>query len=205
MAFLTDDDRSRIEAAIAKAEARSSGELVAVVARAASSYRTVAILWPALLTLIMPAILLTVRPATTAWHLYLAQTILFVGLGAVVHVPAVRLALVPRTVKRHAARKLARLQFIEQGLHLTTGRTGVLIFVSIAEHHVEILADAGIDQVVAPGTWDRAVATFVGQVRAGNVATGFLTIIEQIGDRLAQHFPRAENDVNERPNHLVEI
>ena len=80
----------------------------------------------------------------------------------------------PTAVKRRRAGRLAREQFFAQGLHLTRARTGVLIFVSVAEHYVEIIADQGIDALVPPGTWDKAVADFVGQVRAGHIAEGFL-------------------------------
>jgi len=205
MAFLTDEDRQKIARAIAEAERRTSGELVTVVAQAASGYRHIAILWPALLALLLPAILLTVRPETTAWRLYLVQAALFFVLALIAHLPAVRLMLVPGSVKRQRASRLARQQFIEQGLHLTRARTGVLIFVSVAEHYVEIIADQGIDAVVLPGTWDKAVADFVERLRAGKIAEGFLAAIAQVGDQLAEHFPRPAGDVDELPNRLVEI
>jgi putative membrane protein len=205
MAFLTDEDRQKIARAIAEEERRTSGELVTAVAEAAGNYRHIAILWPALLALLLPAILLTVRPGTDAWTLYLVQAALFFALALIAHLPAVRLMLVPGSVKRRRASRLARQQFFEQGLHLTRARTGVLIFVSVAEHHVEIIADEGINAVVPPGTWDKAVADFVERLRAGKIAEGFLAAIAQVGDQLAEHFPRPAGDVDELPNRLVEI
>jgi putative membrane protein len=90
-------------------------------------------------------------------------------------------------------------------LHLTQARTGVLISVSVAEHYVEIIADEGSNALVPPGTWDKAVADFVERVRAGRTTEGFLVIIEMVGTRLAEHFPRPANDRDELPNRLVEI
>ena len=81
----------------------------------------------------------------------------------------------------------------------------MLIFVSVAEHYVEIIADQGIDALVPPGTWDRAVAEFVEQVRAGRIGEGFLAAIAAVGERLAEHFPRAAGDIDELPNRLIEI
>jgi putative membrane protein len=205
MAFLTDEDRRKIAAAIAEAERKTSGELVTVVARAADDYRYLPILWPAIAALLLPAIVLTLRPETGAWPLYLAQATLFVVLALIAHVAPVRLALVPGCVKRQRASRLAREQFFERGLHLTRARIGVLIFVSIAEHHVEIIADQGINALVPPGTWDKAVADFVERVRAGRVTEGFLAAIGLVGDRLAEHFPRPAGDVDELPNRLIEI
>jgi putative membrane protein len=204
MPFLTDADRHRIASAIAAVERRSSGELVAVVAQSAGDYRRIPLLWPALAALLLPAILLTVEPGMTAWTLYLAQAATFLVLALLVQLP-LGTVLVPDWIKRRRASRLAREQFFERGLHLTRARTGVLIFVSVAEHYVEILADAGINALVPPGTWDEAVADFVERVRAGRVAEGFLAAIEVIGGRLAEHFPRGPDDPDELPNHLIEI
>jgi putative membrane protein len=205
LAFLTDRDRAEIAAAIAAAERRTRGELVAVVAAAADDYRYVALLWPALAALLLPALLLTAAPAIDAWLVYLAQTGLFVLLCLLAQLSRLRLALVPAATKRQRAGRLAREQFVAQGLHLTRERIGVLIFVSIAEHHVEIIADRGIAAVVPDETWGEAVAGFIERVRAGRVADGFLAMIAVIGDRLAEHFPSTAEDRDELPNRLVEI
>jgi putative membrane protein len=205
MAFLTDQDRQKIASAIAETERTTSGELVAVVAQAASDYRHVTLLGPALTALLLPTILLTIEPAMSAWTLYLAQVATFIVLALLAHLPPVRMALVPETMKRRRASRLAREQFFEQRLHLTRGRTGVLIFVSVAEHYVEIIADEGINALVQPSTWDHAVADFVERVRAGRIAEGFLAVVEAVGTRLREHFPRAADDRDELPNRLIEI
>ena len=141
----------------------------------------------------------------SAWTLYLAQAATFVVLALLAHLPPVRMALVPDSMKRRRASRLAREQFFEQRLHLTQAQTGVLIFVSVAEHYVEIIADEGINALVPPGTWDKAVADFVERVRAGRIAEGFLAVVEVVGTRLAEHFPRPANDRDELPNRLIEI
>ncbi|HEX3209013.1 MAG TPA: TPM domain-containing protein [Geminicoccaceae bacterium] len=205
MAFLTDQDRQQITAAIVAAERRTSGELVTVIAEAADDYRYIPLLWPALAALMLPAVVLAVWPQTGAFRLYLVQAATFFALSLVAHLPQVHLALVPASVKRRRASRLAREQFFERGLHLTRGRTGVLIFVAVAERHVEIIADAGIHALVPPGTWDQAVAEFVERVRRGRIAEGFITAIGQVGDRLAEHFPRPADDTDELPNRLIEI
>ena len=205
MAFLTDQDRQKIASAIRAMERRTSGEIVAVVAQAADDYRYIPLLWPALAALLLPAMLLTVWPAHECLaalpypgrRLRCACSPCPPAGGA--HGPGAR------SIKRRRAGRLAREQFFEQRLHLTRARTGVLIFVSVAEHCVEIIADEGINALVPPGTWDKAVADFVERVRAGRIAEGFLAVIEMVGTRLAEHFPRADNDRDELPNRLIEI
>jgi putative membrane protein len=178
---------------------------VAVVAPAADDYRYVPLLWPALVALLLPAMLLTIAPGMAVWTLYSAQATAFFVLALLLHLLPVRMALVPASMKRRRAGQLAREQFYEQQLHLTGARTGVLLFVSVAEHYVEIIADEGINARVPPGTWDKAVADFVGQVRAGRVTEGFLAMVDAVGMRLAEHFPRAGDDRDELPNRTREL
>jgi putative membrane protein len=205
MAFLTDQDRLKITDAITETERRTSGELVAVVAPTADDYRYVPLLWPALVALLLPAILLAIASDMAVWTLYFAQATAFFVLALLLHLLPVRMALVPDSLKRRRASQLAREQFVEQRLHLTRARTGVLIFVAVAEHYVEIIADEGINALVPPGTWDKAVADFVEQVRAGRVTEGFLAVVEVIGTRLAEHFPPAADDRDELPNQGREL
>ena len=205
MAFLTEQDQEKIANAITETERRTSGELVAVIAPTADDYRYVPLLWPALVALLLPALLLTIAPGMTVWTLYLAQAAAFFVLALLLHLLPVRMALVPDSLKRRRASQLAREQFFEQRLQMTRARTGVLIFVAVAEHYVEIIADEGINALVPPGTWDKAVADFVEQVRAGRVTEGFLAVVEVVGTRLAEHFPRPDDDRDELPNRGREL
>ena len=102
------------------------------------------------------------------------------------------------------ASSLARRQFLEQGLHHTAGETGVLIFVSEAEHYVEILADRGIDEHVGHERWQAIVDAFTARVKAGETVEGFIECVDACGALLALHVP-ATHERNELPNHLVMI
>ena len=79
-------------------------------------------------------------------------------------------------------------------------RTGVLLFVSAAEHYVEIIADKGINDVVADDAWQDIVQNFVQHVKQQQVTDGFLTAIAACGELLADHFPATDKDINELPN-----
>lgn len=205
MAFVTDSDRDRIAEAIRAVERRTSGELVAVIAAESDSYYYIPTLWAALIAIVLSgaAELLDLLPQT---GLYLtAELALFVVLALAFRWTPLKMRLVPPSVKRSRAAVLARAQFVEQGLHLTRDHTGVLIFVSVAEHYVEVMADKGINDRVDAAVWQGAVDAFVMRVKAGQVADGFLEAIERCGAVLTEHFPRAEGDVDELPNRLIEI
>ena len=87
----------------------------------------------------------------------------------------------------------------------THGRTGVLIYLSLAEHRAEIVADEAIASQVAPEVWGEAMATLISAIRSGHAAQGLIGAVEQVGAVLAAHFPRAEDDINELPDRLIEV
>jgi putative membrane protein len=112
---------------------------------------------------------------------------------------------IPRALRHRRAHRLALEQFYSHNLHQTRERTGVLLFVSVAERYVEIIADKGIDEVVNKDAWRAIVDAFIGQVRAGRVGDGFVEAVDACGALLAGHFPADGAVVNELSDHLVEI
>ena len=202
MVLIADHDMQRIADAISAAERKTSGEIVAVVTPQSSSYLYAPVLWAAVMALTVPwpLIKLTWWPAT--W-IYLAQLATFLVLLGALFPKPIRRHLVPKSLKTSLARRRAREQFLVQNLHTTRGRTGVLIFVSVAERHAEILADAAIDARVPAGTWQGIVDTLTAEIGAGRPADGFIAAVTEIGQHLSRHFPPGSGDANELPNHLI--
>ena len=201
MALISDDDKARIAEAIAAAERNTSGEIVAVIAAESGSYLHVPFLWAALVALAVPwpFVFWTWWPIQ---HIYLLQLAVFAALVVILMYPPLRLALVPRSVKHARAHRRAVEQFLAQNLHTTRGRTGVLIFVSVAERFAEILADAAIHQKVPEDTWQGIVDDLTDHIGRGQAGEGFVRAIDAVGEHLAQHFPPGRS----RPplsNHLI--
>lgn len=192
----------RISAAIAEAERNTSGEIVAVLADQSSRYQHIPFMWAALLALVVPWPLIhfTWMPVQ---QIFLIQLLVFFGLLAIAWHPRVRLSLVPKAISNANTRRRASEQFLAQNLHTTAGRTGVLIFVSLAEKRVEIIADHGIDALVPKGTWQKIVDELTAEIGAGRAVEGFERAIKKIGDLLAAHFPPGQRDPNELPDHLI--
>ncbi|HVU41278.1 MAG TPA: TPM domain-containing protein [Xanthobacteraceae bacterium] len=199
---ISERDRTRIRDAVAAAEANTSGEIFPVVAEASDDYRLVPILWATIIALIvpLPLIFLTLWPASL---IFLVQLAAFVVLAVVFSLDAIRPLLLPQSVKREAARALAIRQFMAHGLHTTELRTGVLIFVSLAERHAEIIADEGIARQVDPMVWQNVMERLTSAIRAGRLADGLVAAIGEAGTVLAQHFPPRSGDRNELPDDLV--
>src|SRR5262249_45101718 len=114
-----------------------------------------------------------------------------------------RLAPVSNRVKKERAHRRAVEQFLAQNLHTMPSRTGVLIYVSVAERFAEIIADADINQKVAEGTWQTIVDQLTSQIASGQAVDGFIRATAAGGKQRARHFPPGSHDPNVFANHLI--
>jgi putative membrane protein len=203
MVLVSRTDEQKIADAIAEAERSTSGEIVAVIAPSSGSYVYAAFFWPALLALIVPLPFIhwTWWPIQT---IYMLQLAVFAALTLLLlFLRPLRLAVVPRRLKRQVAHRRALEQFLAQNLHTTPGRTGVLIFVSVAERYAEIIADAEIARHVGKETWRAIVDDLTAQIGSGDSISGFLNAIAAIAKPLAAHFPPGSHPHDTLPNHLI--
>lgn len=200
----TPDERTMIEQAINRAEKETSGEIIVVIATASAGYFAYALMWAALIALLVPwpLIYLTDWPVE---FIYLAQLAVFLLGALLMQWEALRFAIVPESVKRARAHQKAVEQFLAQNLHTTKGRTGVLIYVSFAERHTEVIADDGIYKKVPQDTWKGVVETLATHLDRGQRVEGFVNAIKACGSILVEHFPPGRINLNDLPNHLILI
>lgn len=201
-ALFSAEEECRIAEAISAAERNTAGEIVAVIATESDSYLYAPFLWAAAIALLVPWPLIYFTWWPVQW-IYAVQLATFVAVLLITLPQPMRLLLVPKRVQRLRAHRRAVEQFLVQNLHTTSGRTGVLIFVSVAERYAEVLADIGIDAKVPRGTWKAIVDDLTAQIAAGRAADGFVSAVSAAGAQLAQHFPPGAADPNELPNHLI--
>ena len=221
---MTDQDRARVAEAVAQAERGTSGEIVTVLARRSDDYADVALHW-AVLAMLLVLALLAWQPGPIEWlhsrmidpwaqtvpaHWYLTAALVvtalsFFAVRIVLAKDALRIALAPGSTKTRRVHARALTLFRTAAEKRTTGSTGVLLYLSLAEHRAEILADSAIHSRVTPEIWGAAMAALLGHVKEGRVAEGMAAAVTQIGMVLAEQFPRAADDVNELPDRLIEL
>jgi putative membrane protein len=200
MAPITPEEHAAISAAIHEAEKRTSGQIVCVLAHASSAYSTIPIVWSAFVALFAPWPMIYL----TQWsvqRIFLIQIVIFMVVALVCSWMPLRMTLVPRAVRRARAHRAAIEQFQVRGLTRTRNRTGVLIFVSLAEHYARIVADDGIAAKVTQAEWQSAVDALTGHMREGRISPAFITAIERCGAVLATHAP-PDGAANELPDRL---
>jgi putative membrane protein len=158
----------------------------------------------ALAALALPWLLVALTTLSVLTILSL-QLALFVVLAAILCLPRVRAGLLPKATRRAIAHRAAMEQFILRGIGRTEGRTGVLVFVSLAERYARIVADEAIAQRVAQADWQSAIDALIEHMREGRIADGFVVAIERCSDVLATHFPAQPNERSELPDRIYLI
>jgi putative membrane protein len=196
----TPTDHEAVSAAIREAEKKTSGQIVCVLAHSSSAYAHVPILWASALALFTPWPLIHL----TEWsvqRIFLLQLVVFIVAGLLFSWMPLRLRLVPRALQRVRAHRAALEQFVVRGISRTKNRTGVLIFVSLAEHYVRIVADEAIAAKVQHPDWQDAVDALTAHMRDGRITEGLIAAVERCGAVLATHAP-PDGSPNELPDRL---
>ncbi|MGE0094447.1 MAG: TPM domain-containing protein [Alphaproteobacteria bacterium] len=205
MTALREADKMRIEAAVKAAEARTAAEFAVVVARAADPYAAFPILWSLALALFGAGALLLAWPEAPANHLYGALVVLLVLLAVLLGYTPLRHRLAPARVKRGYAERLALAEFAAHVQGRTHGKVGVLLFVSLAEHHAQILVERGIADAVPQAQWQATIDKLTAAIAAGRLGEGMEAALKDAAALLAPHFPPLAADKNELPDQVREV
>lgn len=98
------------------------------------------------------------------------------------------------------ARQRALSLFGKLGVWDTEHNTGVLVYVLLAEHAIEVVADRGL-RAIAPGQWQAVADALAGSFRAGTQAQGLPAALAQVQALLAAaQLPReAGNELPDTP------
>ena len=221
---MTDADRDRVSAAVAAAESLSAGEIVTILTRRSDDYADVALAWAALVGLaallalfIAPDFYLSIYAWLTGGWAYewtprlvfgvamLVASLKFGGMWLLMLWRPLRLFLTPGRVRHTRVRARAVTCFKVGAERRTSGRTGILIYLSLAERRAEIVADAAIAAKVPAEVWGDAMAAMLAELKQGRLADGLIAAVSRVGVVLAEHFPHAADDRNELPDGLIEV
>ncbi len=205
--FFTETERERLRQAVVKAEERSVGEVVPMIVDRSGAYTAFPLTASLLLMFLVALLWVVFRPQTSAVQMLALEMLTFLaGLMLARKTEALWLHLVPDALIADTVRRRAEGAFFEHRLHETRARTGILIFVSLLERRVWVVADVGIHKKVPPQTWEGLVGQIVSGIKRHQTCTAFCEAITACGDLLAHHFPKRPGDpadTDELPSLLI--
>ncbi len=205
---LSPTERRKVTEAITAAEKHTSGEIVVVAARQSDDYIHVPIHIATAAALAVPlAEPVLARFATWSAismnQLFLVQLITFIVVALGLSIPALRYLVTPKGLMKKYAHRNAAAQFLASNMSATKERTGVLIFVSLLEHYVEVIGDKAIAEKLSPHDWQKIVDEMLPLLKDKKICDALLLAVERCGGELAKHFPSGHKEINELPDHFI--
>jgi putative membrane protein len=224
MLRFSEQDHKLVSEAVARAERLSDGEIVTIVAERSDAYHDVALHWAVLAMLLVPAGFAALPQRFFDWLaatllgwnaeftrpmlmllLVVVLALVFLIVRFALAATRLRMALTPRATKsRRVARRALQL-FRVAAEKKTHGRTGVLLYLSLAERRAEIVADEAIHSKVEAEVWGEAMTVLIEQVREGRPGEGMALAVDRIGEVLATCLPKTLDDPNQIPDRLLVI
>lgn len=212
--FFSEDQQKTIEEAVAGVEAKTSAEIVPVLATASGRYdraEDLVGLWFGVVLLSLTWLLF--NGIETQWAnsvLYELPALLvalalgfIIGAATAARIAWLRRLFTPKAEMRADVNLSARRVFVDWRVHRTRADTGLLVYVSLFERMTVILGDGAVYDALGQEGLERLCAQLTPVLQSADPGAGLCEFLRQLGDELAQKLPRGETDTNELPNSLV--
>jgi putative membrane protein len=181
---LTKKGLEQIEKSIIEAEKKTNAEIVPMIVKESSYSYKVEILILFLVTLLSIALM----PIHFSILVILAYIVISRRL---------------KSMRKTMTHQRAISEFYESNIHQTKNSTGVLLFVSLKEKQIEVIADQKVDIHVESETWDNVVSIMINEIKNGNMDQAFIKGIASLGETLSNICPGTHDDTDEIHNHLI--
>lgn len=189
----------RIGDAVRALEQRSAAELVVEVRSRSGSYAHADARFAALLALVSLAVILfmpwVVPPITVLLD---PIAVYFLGVVIARRSATLRRLVTTRRERDEAVRTRAAALFHERGIANTTAETGLLLYVSLLERRIEVLADRGLLRKVDANDWNTAMAELHAATRVDPDA--IVVTIMRLGEILERDLPVGDENADELSN-----
>jgi putative membrane protein len=208
--FLSKTDREEIQEAVRQAELTTSGEIVPMVVSSSYTYPMADVLGAAAFSLPL-SIIATIAAGNVFW-LGSQNMWIFIGLFGLLFAGFYEIIKRTSWLKRlfvagsemdAEVKEAAESAFFKEGLHRTRHETGILIFISIFERRVWVLADRGINAKVPQDAWNNIVDQITAGIRRHRQCKAICEAIQTAGRLLTEHFPVQPDDTDELQNLII--
>ncbi len=202
--FLTDSEQKEVTAAVQLAEKETSGEIVPMLVESSHHYPAAVITGSLLLSVPTALILavpvgklLSISPDSVWIFLMLFGFCFPFAQTFVKRYPGLKAKFLWASQVEEEVFEGAVTSFYSEKLHQTRDKNGILIYISVYEKKVWILADEGINKCIEQRIWDSLAMELSQNIKDGARCQALCNTIKQIGDILQSHFPIKDDDKNE--------
>lgn len=212
MLKLSKNDMEKIGSAVKNAESKTSGEIATAIIKESYDYAIYELMFAVITGLVyfvaMMFFLGNVEQLLQEnfWDYSVHYLVMFYGFSTfiiitlfyfIANISSIDRLIVPKKIRNRKVQERATRYFMESGVFNTKDRTGILIFISIMERRVELLADSGINKKINPEKWQNIVDNIIKGIKENDITSRLITSINECGDLLEKHFPIQADDKNE--------
>lgn len=202
--FLTVAERLQIEARIAEAEKRTSGEIVVMVVPSSYHYPLASMLGSSLLAILLGVAASLLYGNENMWFFLAVFGLLFMVFHEFIkRVNIIKRLFVTASDMKGEVEEAAIQSFYQRKINHTVEHTGLLIYISLFERKVRVVADQGISSKVAREIWQEIVNTIVRGIRGKEHGKAIAAAVDQCAEILASHFPVKAGNYNELSNEVI--
>ncbi|MDP8202418.1 MAG: TPM domain-containing protein [Candidatus Tenebribacter burtonii] len=209
---LRKDDMKKIGSAVKKAESKTSGEIATAMIKESYNYAIYELIFAVIIGFLYFVIIMFFTGSIEQWlqekfwDYSVNYLIMFYGFSTFIvitlfyfigNISSIDRLIVPKKIRQQKIQERSIRYFMESGVYNTKDRTGILIFISIMEHRVELLADSGINEKIPKEKWQNIVDNILAGIKQKQIAKHLIESIDECGNLLAEHFPIKDDDKNE--------
>ncbi len=201
--FTDSDFQTQLGNLIAELEQASQIEVVVIIKQNSGNYEDVPLGLGAILSMLTFSYFFLVDTRFEEYIVYFATLAAF-GLGVLagLMLPFMQRLLAGKKRKLRNVEIMARALFQKGGLHHTSTKTGTLIYYSLLEKMVYIIADRGAEMAVPAEEWQKIKTDLASIFKAKNPPEALLSELSKCKDSFRRYIPALENNINELPNDL---
>ena len=202
--FLTQAEQDALVDCVRKVEQATSGEIVPLIADASYEYPRASLIGGIIGGGLIGVGATLAMGREDMWLFLAVFLAAFLVLSRLLDAfPALKKPFISQREMREEVEEAAFTAFYANGLHHTRDLTGILIYVSVFERQVQVLADKGINDKVDPATWDEVVALVTKGIRSGNPGEALCAGVTRCGELVTKQFPVKADDTDELPNLII--
>lgn len=199
-------DEAAITTAIQKAEQFTQGQIVVVIAEESGDYRAVSLGISIGLSVFLTSLVALFSEIQSYAQLGFLQLAIMLIVDLLLMEFGLVMQFVPRKMQVSAASRNAKAQFVQWGLHTTTSRAAIIIFISKKEKYIELIPDAGIAAKESENTWTQLTQDFSNLMHdQKDLQVALMPTINSCGDMLKKHFPSTDAPINELSDYIIKV